>query len=129
MNQDKSEKNLNKSGNRRGMNVNSRKNLRNDANPNGRPKKADCLLDCIKEELGKVAINGQTNEQLIAAMLVSTATKGNIKATELMMSYLHAKPSQGIKIGEDSENPIKSFVFVMPSGERKTAGEVASDTK
>ena len=48
---------------------------------------------------------------------------GNNKATELMMSYLQAKTSQGIKIGEDSENPIKSFVFVMPSGERKTASE------
>ena len=128
-------KTANKMGYKRGTHPNSMKNLaahqfkKGEVHSPGRPKKADCLLDCIKEELGKVAINGQTNEQLIATALVNSAAQGNIKATELMMSYLHAKPSQGIKIGEDSENPIKSFVFVMPSGERKTASEVADATE
>ncbi len=92
---------LNRNGNKRGMNPNSRKNLRNDASP-GRPHKADCLLDCIKDELSKVSLNGiDTNEQIIAGVLVSMATKGNVRAVELMMSYLHARPTQGIDINKD----------------------------
>jgi len=87
----------NKTSYKRGMNPNSMKNLHpatpgNRLSP-GRPKKEDCLLSCIQEELTKKSPNGvQTNEQLIAACLVSMATKGNIKAVELMMAYLHSKP-------------------------------------
>lgn len=72
-------------------------------NPNGRPKQEDTLLSCIKDELDKVTPNGiQTNKQLIGSVLVDMATKGNIKAVELMMSYIHAKPAQGIDLNKDS---------------------------
>ena len=97
----------------RQMNPNSLANLRpikkgEVRNPKGMPKKVDCLLSCIKEELGKPSLaQGLTNEQLIASMLVAQATKGNIKAVELMMAYLHAKPSQGIDLKATGELLVK----------------------
>ena len=125
MNQIKSEIKLNKSGNTRGMHPNSRKNLRNDANPNGRPHKEDCLLSCIKDELTKTAPNGRTNEQLIGAVLVGMATRGNIKAIELMMSYLHAKPSAGLELSTKGGKPIGSFIFQMADGTQLTPAQLA----
>ncbi len=86
------------------MNPNSLANLRpakpgEIRNPKGAPRKADCLLACIKEELAKSSLStGQTNEQLIAVMLVTQATKGNLKAVELLMSYTVSKPAQGIDL-------------------------------
>jgi hypothetical protein len=62
-------------------------------NKAGRPKKADCLIGCIKDELEKLSINGtSTHEQLIAQALVSMAAKGNIKAIELCLEYTTVKP-------------------------------------
>ncbi len=116
---------LNKLGNRRGMHPNSRQNLRCDANLHGRPKKADCLLSCIKEELEKVAVNGQTNEQLIASVLVGMATRGNIKAVELMMSYLHAKPSQSFDLANRGDKPF--FIINVSSEHTKELTERAGE--
>ena len=91
---------------KRKMNPNSLANLRpvqpgQVLNPRGPKKKQDWLLACIKDELVKLSPNGvSTNEQIIASMLVAQATKGNIKAVELMMAYLHAKPGLDIDKGE-----------------------------
>ena len=60
---------------------------------NHHPKKADCLLSCIKEELAKKSLNGiSTKEQMIAAALVGMAEKGNLKAIELVLEYTAVKP-------------------------------------
>jgi len=68
-------------------------------NPKGRPHKADCLLECINNELAKASINpALTNEQLIASMLVAQAIKGNLKAAELIMSYTIRKPTAGVDV-------------------------------
>ena len=88
----------------RTISENSLKNLRpaqkgEVRNPLGRPLKEDCLLSCIKEELLHTAPGSPaTNEQLIAFVLVKKATEGDIHAIDLMMSYLHSKPSQGIDV-------------------------------
>jgi hypothetical protein len=68
-------------------------------NPNGRKPKADCLISCIKEELGKPCPNGKTtNEQLIASVLVGMATRGNIKAIEMCLDYINGRPGQAIQL-------------------------------
>jgi len=94
----------NKNRYKRGMNPNSLRNLHpfKKGEPRyrpGRPCKADCLLDCIKDELGKKSLNGvTTKEQMIASALVSMAEKGNLKAIEILMSYTTAKPVAGIDL-------------------------------
>ena len=123
----------NKLRRKRGMHPNSLKNLvpfkKGEVHsPNGRPKKADCLLDCIKEELAKVSLNGKdTNEQLIAAALVSMASRGNTKAIELLMSYTSTKPTAQVDVTSKGE-AVKSFVFALPDGVKKTASELANAT-
>ncbi len=92
----------NKTTFKRGKNPNSLKNLvpaqpGNHLSP-GRPAKEDCLLSCIKAALLAVGANGLTNEQNIGNVLVEKAAGGDIKAIDLMLSYLHSKPSQGIDL-------------------------------
>ncbi len=67
-------------------------------NPNGRPKKGFCLIECIKDELEKKPFESSplTNEQLISAALVKMASQGNTKAIDLLMSYTTPKPNQGV---------------------------------
>ncbi len=73
-------------------------------NPKGGLRKADCLLSCIKEELSKLSVNGKnTNEELIAVALVSMATKGSTKAIEILMSYLHARPTASVDVTTKGE--------------------------
>ncbi len=96
-------------------------------NPKGQPRKEDCLLSCIKEELGKTAINGQTNEQLIAGVLVSMATKGNVKAIELMMSYLHAKPTSSMELSSKQGEPIRIEHDIKPKIESLIARLAAAE--
>ncbi len=130
MTQEKHGFGLNSKGNRRGVHPNSLRNLKSapgvSGNPAGRKPKADCLLSCIKEELAKPnpLQPNLTNEQLIASMLVSQATKGNIKAIDLMMSYLHAKPTQHVGLEGPDGQPISSFVFLLPDGSRVTPQEL-----
>ncbi len=86
-------------------------------NPKGPPRKADCLISCIKDELAKKAINGvQTKEQLIAAVLLEMATKGNLKAIELVLEYTAVKPKT------DSTVELKGGFKVIWDGNRNIAG-------
>lgn len=77
-------------------------------NPKGRPHKGDCLLECIIAELAKPSLaSGLTNEQLIASMLVAQATKGNLKAAEIIMSYTMRKPTSSVDVNAKGEVTIK----------------------
>ncbi len=102
----------NKTRYKQGKNPNSLKNLHpflpgNHASP-GRPPKEDCLLSCIKEELSKKAENGiDTNEQIIAWALISKAKSGDSKAIELILSYLHSKPTASVNLSGTSELLVK----------------------
>jgi len=80
----------------------------NHANPAGRPKQADCLIACIKDELAaKHEGTGLTNEQMIARMLVAQASKGNLKAAEMLMAYTTSKPQASVAI---STSPVELIV-------------------
>jgi len=76
-------------------------------NPAGRKRKADCLISCIKSELEKLSINGtETNEQLIAGVLVKKAQSGDLKAIEILMSYTVSKPRQDIGVGDAEDGGV-----------------------
>ncbi len=68
-------------------------------NPKGRPRKLDCLVSCLKAEGERLSPNGkQTNDELMASVCVAMATKGNLKAMELYLSFVAAKPAQEQKV-------------------------------
>ncbi len=83
-------------------------------NPGGRPKSPDCLISCIKAALAQVPVGStETNEQLIADILVSKAAQGDIKAIELLMTYTTPKPA--ITLAGDSESPL-AISFIIGKG-------------
>jgi len=68
-------------------------------NPKGRPCKADCIVSCFKAEGGKLSLNGkQTNDELMASVCVEMATRGNLKAMEIYLNFVAAKPAQEQKV-------------------------------
>ncbi len=124
-----------KSLKKRRMHPNSLANLKlarpfqpgNNANPNGRPHQADCLISCIKDELAAMSPNGKsTNEQLIASVLVAKGTGGDMRAIELLAAYTTPKPTASMALvdAEGKSLPQPSFFFMMPDGTQKTAGYV-----
>ncbi len=89
-------------------------------NPNGRKKKADCLLSCIKVELDAIPAGSTlTNEQMIAASLISQARQGNLKAVELLMEYTAIKPR--IEIAGAEGGPLSVVVRYEVSRKAETA--------
>ncbi|MFA6307072.1 MAG: hypothetical protein WC639_04685 [Patescibacteria group bacterium] len=100
----------NKSRAKRAVNPNSLKNLKPFTKGNhasaGRPKKQDCLIGCIKEELERITANGRTNEQLIADALTRKAISGDLKAIEILMSYTTPKPAQAVDLGSNADKPL-----------------------
>lgn len=82
------------------------------ANPRGRPKKEDCLVSCIKDELAKISSNGvSTNEQLIAGMVVQMAQQGNLRAIEICLDYVSGKPVQMISGVAGGEPVIFKVIY------------------
>lgn len=67
----------------------------NNANPKGRPRNPDCLVDCLRKALSK-PVGDTTWEQRIADKLVQMAASGDIKAIALAYEYTARKPDQGI---------------------------------
>ncbi len=95
----------------------------NHANDAGRPKQADCLISCIKEELAaQHEGTNLTNEQMIAKMLVAQATKGNLKAAEMLMTFTTPKPDQGVKLSSPLE------LLVRWDGNRNITGTAPAST-
>ncbi len=73
-------------------------------NPGGAKHKADCLLSCIKESLEKLSLNGKTTrEQNIGEALVLQAETGDMRAIEILMAYLHAKPTSSVDVTSKGE--------------------------
>ncbi len=94
-------------------------------NPKGPPKKVDCLLECIREEMGKPSINpALTNEQLIASMLVAQATKGNLKAADMLMEYTIVKPHADVNVTTNG----KQELIVRWDGNRNLPGSAPPAT-
>jgi hypothetical protein len=79
-------------------------------NPKGRPKKADCLINCLKDELERKGSDGLTNEQHIAAILVIKAMQGDMTAIKLAFEYTAGKPAQAISVSGDDGGPVRIVV-------------------
>ena len=62
-------------------------------NPNGRPKKIPELQELVNEVLGEEK-EGMTAIKAIVATLRAKATKGDIRAAELLLAYAYGKPKQ-----------------------------------
>ncbi len=68
-------------------------------NPKGRPKKANSLLTCLEEELLKADNNGQTNEKLIAGVVVDRCKVGSEGMIKLLFDHACPKPAPDVNPG------------------------------
>jgi hypothetical protein len=95
-------------------------------NPQGRKKKADCLVSCIKDELAQFVAEGSkvTKEQMIATILVGKAIAGDLNAIKLTLEYTAGKPAQAVNLGDANGEPMKTNpVFIVADQETKAAAE------
>ncbi len=83
-------------------------------NPNGRPHKEDCLVECIKDEFQKPSVKNSTlsKARLMAMSLTDMCAVGNLKAMEIALSWVAPKPTATTKIIGDPDNPIQWQVIV-----------------
>jgi len=110
---DSTEKQLNKNGNRRGMNPNSRKNLARNGNHNA--QKDYSITRIIKEMMDNPAEErwldvedkdkGLTWRQAIAKRILVEAVRGNARVTGELLDRLEGKVSQPIG-GDSAGQPI-----------------------
>ena len=85
-------------------------------NPKGRPKLPD-IKDLMAEVLGEEK-NGKNAAQAIVAKWREMASKGNLKAGELLMAYGYGKPQTKIDLTTEGEK--LSFVVKRMDGDRST---------
>ena len=69
-------------------------------NPGGRPHKT-ALTDAIRDQLAQVAEKdraGRTNAEVIAAVLIAKAKRGNVKAAREIADRAEGRPSQSLNL-------------------------------
>lgn len=94
-------------------------------NPNGRPKKIPELHDLVNDVLGEEK-EGVTAAKAIVSALRAKATKGDIRAAELLLAYAYGKPKQTTDANVTlTDNTIK--VIYEDNTPEKEAQEPRSD--
>jgi hypothetical protein len=77
-------------------------------NPNGRPKKIPELVDLVNDVLGEEK-DGVSAVKAIVSSLRAKATKGDIRAAEILLAYAYGKPKQNqdiLQIEIKQEQPL-----------------------
>jgi hypothetical protein len=85
-------------------------------NPNGRPKKIPELRELLANVLGDEK-DGKTAAEAILMALRAKATKGDVRAAELLLDRAYGKPKQDIEL-EGSFNTV-----IMPQPVNRKAAE------
>jgi len=82
-------------------------------NPAGRPKKLPELRELLANVLGDEK-DGKTAAEAILMALRAKATKGDVRAAELLLDRAYGKPKQDI----DIEANIATVIMPVPVGKR-----------
>jgi hypothetical protein len=115
---DTTEKRRNKSGDFRGMNPNSTKNLIPRINPNGRPPKPVCLTSWLKEyaELNiaaKIDPKNLTYAQTSALMAWRKAAQGDIGAYSFITDRIEGKAMQAVELTGKDGAPLIPEINIL----------------
>jgi hypothetical protein len=78
-------------------------------NPNGRPKKLPHLEELLADILGEDK-EGITAAEAILRALRAKATKGDIRAAEVLLERAYGKAKQGIELSGLNNEPIQIII-------------------
>jgi len=78
-------------------------------NPKGRPKKLPHLEELLADILGEDK-EGITAAEAILRALRAKATKGDIRAAEVLLERAYGKAKQGIELSGTNEGPIQIII-------------------
>lgn len=90
-------------------------------NPSGRPP-VDDIRKTIRETFSEPYKTTETTLQAIIHQMVKLALKGNVRATELLLSYAYGKPK-----GETPELP--EWTVIMPKPPSHINTETTDETE
>jgi hypothetical protein len=66
-------------------------------NPNGRPRKGETFAEALERESEELINNGTLSKRdALAKVLYQEASKGNLKAIEMIMDRIDGKPRQTV---------------------------------
>jgi hypothetical protein len=83
-------------------------------NPNGRPKKLPELDKLLANVLGEENANGITAAEAILMALRHKATKGDIRAAEVLLDRGYGKAKQSIDLNADVTNRFTMIDDIQP---------------
>jgi hypothetical protein len=78
-------------------------------NPKGRPKKLPHLEELLADILGEDK-EGITAAEAILRALRAKATKGDIRAAEVLLERAYGKAKQGIELSGPNSEPIQIII-------------------
>jgi hypothetical protein len=87
-------------------------------NPAGRPKKLPELRELLAHVLGDEK-DGKTAAEAILMALRAKATKGDVRAAELLLDRAYGKPKQDIEL----EGSINTVIMPQPVNRKATEPE------
>ena len=69
-------------------------------NPNGRPKKSNCVSDLLRNKGDEVQEDGRTKLLAVIETLYERAGEGELKAIDMIFDRLEGKPAQKVEVEE-----------------------------
>ena len=69
-------------------------------NPNGRPKKENCVSDLLRNKGDEIQDDGKTKLQAVIDTLYLRASQGELKAIDMIFDRLEGKPAQKLEVEE-----------------------------
>ena len=69
-------------------------------NPNGRPKKENCVSDLLRNKGDEIQADGKTKLQAVIETLYQRANEGELKAIDMIFDRLEGKPAQKLEVEE-----------------------------
>ena len=69
-------------------------------NPNGRPKKSNCVSDLLRSKGDEIQEDGRTKLQAVIEKLYERAIEGELKAIDMIFDRLEGKAAQKLEVEE-----------------------------
>ena len=67
-------------------------------NPKGRPKKANCVSDLLRNKGDEIQEDGRTKLQAVIETLYEKAKDGDLKAIDMIFDRVEGKPAQKLEV-------------------------------